>query len=63
MRMTETLDYLTRQDVMKLTGYKGAMASEIIRKLNNELEKKGYITFRGRVLASYFAKRVGAELA
>ena len=63
MRMTKTLDYLTRQDVMKLTGYKESRAGEIIKELNNELKKKGYLTFQGRVLASYFAKRVGAEMA
>ena len=59
MMVLKTLDFLTRKDVMELTGYKDSKAGEIIIRLNSELEKKGYITFPSRVLASYFAKRVG----
>ena len=47
------------KDVMALIK-KGETTSRcLIRKLNKELEEKGYITFRGRVPAKYFHERVG----
>ena len=33
-------------------------AYQIIRKINRELEEKGYITVRGKVNREYFYKRV-----
>ena len=44
-------------DIQKLLGVKECKAYEIIRKLNSELEKKNYITIRGKVPIAYFRER------
>lgn len=45
------------EDIMEKLNISQTSAYEIIRKLNAELEKKGYITVRGRVSKKYFAER------
>lgn len=62
MNNLKTIDFLTIKEVAKITGFSYSMAGEIIRKLNNELKHKGYLTFKGRVLTSYFAARVGEDV-
>ncbi len=38
-----------------------AYAYKVIRELNEELQKAGFLTARGRVPAEYFYKRYGSE--
>ena len=47
------------KDIEKILGVKSSKAYQIIIQLNEELEEKGLLTFKGRVLASYFRERVG----
>lgn len=49
------------KDIEDLLGIKSSKAYDIINKLNEELEEKGFLTFKGRILASYFRQRVGLE--
>ncbi|ERK50115.1 hypothetical protein HMPREF1552_01511 [Leptotrichia sp. oral taxon 879 str. F0557] len=44
-------------DICKILGFSKSEAYKIIRELNAELEKKGYRTNRGRIVASYFEER------
>ena len=53
--------YLTVDDITELTGKKTSWAYSIIRKLNEELERDGYIIARGRIPAQYFYERMGLE--
>ena len=39
----------------------GGKAYQIIRELNEELKKEGYITIRGRINKDYLLKRLGVE--
>ena len=47
------------KDIEEILGVKTSKAYEIISQLNQELVSKGLLTFKGRVLASYFRERVG----
>lgn len=49
------------KDIEEMLGVKSTKAYQVIVTLNKELEEKGFITFKGRVLASYFRQRVGLE--
>jgi hypothetical protein len=49
------------KDVMELLGIGETKAYEIIKKLNQELEKKGYLTVRGKVNARYLKERFMIE--
>ena len=53
----ETKSYYDREDVMRMLGVKVDMAYKIIRKLNKELNEKGYITVAGKVSKKYFDER------
>ena len=44
-------------DIMKIIGVKEGKAYKIIRKLNEELREKGFLTQRGRVNIKYFNER------
>ena len=44
-------------DVMRIMNVKEGKAYEIIRKLNEELREKGFLTQRGRVNIKYFNER------
>ena len=50
---------LTADDVVSLTGVKKPTAYALMRKLNEELNKKGYITVSGKISARYFYERLG----
>lgn len=52
-------EFLTIEDVMGILGLKETRARQIVRRLNIELEDKGYITFKGKVPKCYFEERVG----
>lgn len=49
--------FMTAEDVAQAMGISKAYAYKIIRRLNAELEKKGYLTVSGKVNAQYFRKR------
>ena len=46
-------------DIMQELDCSAAYAYQIIRTLNAELQKKGYLTASGRVPAVYFLERYG----
>ena len=53
---------LKAKDVSEILQIGETKAYQIIRQLNDELAKKGYLTVRGRISEAYFQKRVfGAE--
>lgn len=51
------LDFLTADDVAKELKVSKAHAYKVIRLLNEDMRKNGYITIRGRVNACYFRKK------
>ncbi len=52
---------LTAEQVATLCKVKIGKAYQIIRELNEELKKEGYITIRGRINKEYLLKRLGLE--
>ncbi len=52
---------LTAEQVADLCKVKIGKAYQIIRELNEELKKEGYITIRGRVNKDYLLKRLGIK--
>ena len=55
--MNEKL-FLTADDVSKYMSISKPMAYKIIKKLNNELEAKGYLTVSGKVNRRFFESKV-----
>lgn len=55
--MNEKL-FMTAEDIVTVTGMSVAYAYKLIRQLNEELEKKGFITLKGRVSRDYFEERL-----
>lgn len=49
--------YLMVEDVMALLSIKRTMAYKVIRDLNGELEREGFMTLRGRVPREYLLER------
>ena len=49
--------YYTAQEITELIGCSPSKAYSIIRKLNAELEKGGYIVVRGKVPIAYFNEK------
>ena len=58
------IQFLTADQVAEAIGVSRSTAYRIIKRLNQELENKGYITVSGKVSKKYFADRFygGAEL-
>ena len=50
--------FMTADDIVEITGMSIAYAYKLIKQLNGELEKKGYITIKGRVSRDYFEERL-----
>ncbi|MGN0612549.1 MAG: LysR family transcriptional regulator [Porcipelethomonas sp.] len=50
--------FIRAEEVAEVMEISVAYAYKIIRKLNKELDDKGYITVTGRVNREYFNKRV-----
>lgn len=48
---------LNVNDVMEILGVSKSQGYKIIKRLNNELERDGYITVRGRISKAFFEKR------
>ena len=53
---------LNVQDVMDVIGCKESKAYRLIRELNQERKKRGYITFNGQVSKRYFEDRLGIKV-
>ena len=45
-------------DVMQILGISRSAAYKLMRQINSELEKKGYIVIRGKVSRKYFEERI-----
>ena len=53
-----TKQVLTAKDISEICGISESKSYKIIRQLNEELGKKGYLTFSGRVSTAYFNERM-----
>ena len=49
--------FLKVEDIMEILGISKSAAYKLMRELNEELVKKGYIAIRGRVNRKYFEER------
>lgn len=54
----EDKSFLNAQDIAEYMDISVSKAYTIIRELNNELKKKGFITVAGKVSRKYFEERV-----
>ena len=53
-----TVSYYTVADVMQILGCKRTKAQDVVRKLNDEMEEKGYMRYpKGTVSKKYFNER------
>lgn len=50
--------FLEVGDVMQILGISRSAAYKLMRQINSELEKKGYIVIRGKVSKKYFEERI-----
>ena len=50
--------FLEVGDVMQILGISRSVAYKLMRQINSELEKKGYIVIRGKVSRKYFEERI-----
>jgi ABC-type histidine transport system ATPase subunit len=50
--------FLEVGDVMQILGISRSAAYKLMRQINSELEKKGYIVIRGKVSRKYFEERI-----
>lgn len=50
--------FLEVGDVMQILGISRSAAYKLMRQINSELEKKGYIVIRGKVCRKYFEERI-----
>lgn len=49
--------FLNVDDVVRILGISKSAAYKVMRQMNVELEKKGFITIRGKVSRKYFEER------
>lgn len=49
--------FLTAEELAEMLGVSKAHAYKIIRQMNGELKKDGYITIAGKVPTNYFKQR------
>ncbi len=54
----ENRNFMTVDEVAKELKVSKSYAYKIVKQLNEELNKLGYLTFSGRVNANYFYKKV-----
>ena len=54
---TQTKIYITAAELSTMLGVSVGHAYKIIRQLNQELEKNGYIIIAGKIPTKYFEKR------
>lgn len=50
--------FLTAADVAAIMSISVSQSYKVIRNLNAELDRDGYLTIHGKVPAAYFAKKV-----
>lgn len=50
--------FLEVGDVMQILGISKSAAYKLMRQINSELERKGYIVIRGKVSRKYFEERI-----
>ena len=50
--------FYTCKEVMEVMGVGESKAYKIIKKLNKELNSKGYLTVSGKISSKYFEERV-----
>ena len=55
--MNEEKSFLDVHDVMEITGLSSSSSYIVIKQLNEELRKKGYLTIRAKVISTYFYER------
>ena len=60
--MKNTL-FIRADEVSAELGVSQAYAYKLIRKLNNDLEKRGFITINGRVSRQYFNEKLYGDYA
>lgn len=49
--------YIDAKEVSQLLGVSSSKAYQIIKRLNNDLKKDGYLTIAGKVSRAYFCKK------
>ncbi len=49
--------YFTVNDVIEILGVSKSKAYKVIREMNDQLAKEGYLTVAGKVPRNYFEKR------
>ena len=61
--MQINVPYITANEIMGILGIGRSKAYEVVRQLNEELEKAGYNVIKGKVLVRYFQKKYyGCEM-
>ena len=55
--MQNTKIYLTAEEVAKILGISKGHSYKLIRKMNKELEKKGFLFVAGKIPVAYFEER------
>ena len=56
-------NFLTANDVAEFMGISVPTAYKVIRKLNDELKKQGYITISGKISRIYFEQKIYSNVA
>ena len=51
-------NFLTANDVAEFMGISVPTAYKVIRRLNDELKKQGYITISGKISKIYFEQKI-----
>ena len=54
--------YITANELAEMLGVSVGHAYKLIRKLNQELEKEGFLVIAGKVPRRYFEKRAGQSV-
>lgn len=57
----EQKKYINSSELMQMLGLSKWKAHQLIRRLNKELESKGFITIKGRIPRAYLEERLGIE--
>ncbi len=61
--MQINVPYITANEIMGILGIGRSKAYEVVRQLNEELEKAGYNVIKGKVPVRYFQKKYyGCEM-
>ena len=58
--MKETI-FMTAQEVADLLGVSKGLAYRMIKDMNNQLKKEGYLTISGKINRTYFNERIYGE--